>query len=398
MKVLVVTEPGVDGVFRYVEMLCHFLVDRGVDVHLAYSDRRGSDRLPRLVEWIEAHGGLTVNLRTSNRPAFSDWNAFRSLLRLARAVNPDVIHSHSSKAGFLARALSFAGIRAVQFYHPHAYVGMRPKPGRMDFVYNVIEGILGRIANTVVVSSAEKSFALERLKIPPARIYVRANGVDTDLFAPVSVQEKQQRRKMLGLPVHQPILGFLGRSSAQKDPVTLYQAFAKIAAEKPIVLFHVGKGEFDTELDLLVARSGIRHRVFRRSYMSTPVDFYRAVDGFILTSRYEGFSLALLEALSANLPMILSEAPGNMDLFVQPLSHLWKAPQGDVDGFARCIDTWHEKFQKPSPINHREIARAQFDVQDRLADILELYRKLSKAPVRNRDAEIEVEHVSFKTR
>ena len=45
MKVLIVSEPGVDGVFRYVEALCHFLVGEGVEVHLAYSDRRGSDRL-----------------------------------------------------------------------------------------------------------------------------------------------------------------------------------------------------------------------------------------------------------------------------------------------------------------------------------------------------------------
>ncbi len=62
--------------------------------------------------------------------------------------------------------------------------------------------------------------------------------------------------------------------------------------------------------------------------MSAPLDFYRAVDGFILTSRYEGFSLAVLEAVSANLPMILSEAPGNIDLLSQPLSHFVEGPAG----------------------------------------------------------------------
>src|SRR5580704_18502408 len=110
MKVLEVTEPGVDGVFRYVETLCHFLIERGVEVHLAYSDRRGSDRLPRLVAWVEQHGGRTVNLRTANRPAFSDWGALCSLLKLTRKVRPDVIHSHSSKAGFLGRILRGFGI------------------------------------------------------------------------------------------------------------------------------------------------------------------------------------------------------------------------------------------------------------------------------------------------
>jgi glycosyltransferase involved in cell wall biosynthesis len=379
MKALVVTEPGVDGVFRYVEMLCQFLIEQGASVHLAYSDRRGSDRLPKLVARVEAHGGQTVNLRTANRPAFSDWGAFRSLLKLARKINPDVIHSHSSKAGFLARSLKFFGVKAVQFYHPHAYVGMRPVPGRLDSVYNMIEAILGRTAYTITVSAAEKFFACERLKIPPSRVFLKKNGVDTDVFTPASPREKIRLRKALGLPLHQLILGFIGRSSAQKDPLTLYQAFANVAAEKPISLFHVGQGELDAELDSLVERRGLGHRVFRRPYMSAPLDFYRSVDGFILTSRYEGFSLAVLEAVSANLPMILSEAPGNIDLLAQPLSHLWKARPGDVEGFSRCIASWHEKLQTSAPINHRRIARAKFDYRKRVGAILELYQELSRA-------------------
>jgi glycosyltransferase involved in cell wall biosynthesis len=379
MKVLVVTEPGVDGVFRYVETLCDYLIEQGIDVHLAYSDRRGSDRLLKLVTRVEKHGGLTVNLRTANRPAFSDWGAFRSLLKLARTVNPEVIHSHSSKAGFLARSLRFFGIRAVQFYHPHAYVGMRAVPGRLDPVYNMIEGVLGRTAYTIASSTTENIFACQRLKIPPTRVFFRPNGVNTDLFTAASPEEKLRLREALGLPLHQPILGFIGRSSAQKDPLTLYRAFAKVAAEKPISLFHVGQGELDAELDLLVGRLGLGGCVFRRPYMSVPLDFYRAVDGFILTSHYEGFSLAGLEAISANLPMILSEAPGNVDLLSQPFSHLWKARPGDVEGFARCIVSWQERLQTPSPINHRQIAMARFDHRKKLGAVVELYYELSSA-------------------
>ncbi len=390
MNVLIVSEPGVDGVFRYVEALCHFLVERGVNVHLAYSDRRGSDRLPQLVAWVEAQGGQTVNLHTSNRPAISDAAAFRSLLRLARAVKPDVIHSHSSKAGFLARLLPPFGIRAAQVYNPHAYVGMRPQPGKLDWLYNTIESVLGRTAHTIAVSVGEEAFAIGRLKIPPRRVRLRSNGVDTDLFAPVSPEEKRRLRRQLGLPVHQPILGFLGRSSAQKDPVTLYRAFAQASAGTPLALFHVGKGELDQELDGLAERLGLGHRVFRCPYTATPVDFFRVVDGFILTSRYEGFSLAALEALSCDLPMILSEVPGNMDLLAQPLSHVWSARPGDVDGFARGIAGWHERLQNRSTINHRQIARAQFDLREKFGAILDLYGELTGEVHSRPDVALEV--------
>ncbi len=376
MKVLIVSEPGVNGVFRYVEALCHYLIDREVEVHLAYSDRRSCECLFRLVARVEDRGGRTVNLRTANRPERADWSAWRSLRRLALDVRPDVIHSHSSKAGFLARVLSLGGVRAVQVYTPHAYVGMRPEPGRLDWLYNLVEGGLGRLACTAVVSSDETTFAREHLRIPSDRVVNLSNGVDTAKFSPASAEQKRRLRARLNLPAGQPVLGFLGRSSAQKDPVTLYRAFARAAVNRPITLFHVGQGELDPCLDSLLDELGVRARVVRQTYLSAPADFYRVIDGFILPSRYEGFSLAALEALSSDLPLILSRAPGNTDLLAQPLSHVWSAAPGDVDGFARAIADWHDRLQKASAVNHRRIARTRFDLRAVFGSVLQLYRDL----------------------
>lgn len=377
MNVLVVSEPGVDGVFRYVDTLCHFLWDQGIGVHLAYSDRRAGDRLRALVSEVDAHGGRTLNLRTANRPALADSRAFGSLLALARQIRPDVIHTHSSKAGFLGRALRFCGIKAVQCYHPHAYVGMRPHAGRFDMIYNLIEGVMGRIANTIVVSADEAAFARNRLRIPPSRLHLIPNGVDLETFSPVSGEERERLRAKFGLPSNTLVLGFMGRASEQKDPVTLYRAFIQAAAQRPIALLHVGRGELDGVLDDIIRDSDVSGSIFRVPYTATPVEFYRAVDGFILTSRYEGLSLALLEALAANLPLILSDAPGNRDLFAQPLSHCWHAAPGDIDGFARSIVAWHDESKTEArPVNHRQIAREQFDVRERYAAVVKLYESL----------------------
>jgi glycosyltransferase involved in cell wall biosynthesis len=378
MNVLVVSEPGVDGVFRYVDTLCHFLWEQGIGVHLAYSDRRSGDRLQALVSEVTAHGGRTLNLKTANRPELADRRAFGALLNLAREVRPDVIHTHSSKAGFLGRALRLCGIRAVQCYHPHAYVGMRPHGGRFDVIYNLIESVMGRIANTIVVSADEAAFARNRLRIPSSRLHLIPNGVDLDAFSPVPAAERKRLRQQFGLPEGTLVLGCMGRSSEQKDPVTLYRAFARAAAERPMALLHVGRGELDGALDDIVRESGLGGSIFRVPYTASPADFYRAVDGFILTSRYEGFSLAVLEALAANLPLILSDAPGNRDLFAQPLSHGWQAAPGDVDGFARQIVAWHDRMRSGNAsINHRRIAREHFDVHERCAAVVQLYRSLA---------------------
>jgi glycosyltransferase involved in cell wall biosynthesis len=377
MRVLIALEPGVDGVFRYVESLCRFLFEEGVEVHLAYSDRRGSDGLRELVADVERRGGLTVNMRTRNRPGLSDAGALRALRGLAQKVQPDLIHSHSSKAGALARMLPWLGIKAPQLYTPHAYWGMRPGGTRTDVIFNTIERLLGRMGSTLVVSSGERDFAVRRLRVPSGRVHLLPNGVDTELFAPIPMPEKRRLRAALGLPTEGQLLGFLGRSSAQKDPLTLYQAFARAFPSGPVALFHVGRGELDRDLERLVASLGIGDRVFRRPYFSKPVEFYRVVDGFILTSRYEGLSLAALEALSCNLPLILSEAPGNLDLLSLPLSHAWRARPGDVEGFARAIAAWQLRCDPPTDVNHREIACCNFEIRTQMGEVLALYHQLA---------------------
>lgn len=379
MNVLVVSEPGVDGVFRYVENLCRYLASTGATVHLAYSDRRGSDGLVKLVRWVESRGGRTLNLQTANRPTMADVRASLALRRLVHAVKPDVIHSHSSKAGFLARSLALIGVRAVQCYHPHAYVGMRPVPGRFDRIYNAVEALLGRMAHTIIVSEGERDFALQRLRLPPRRVHLVHNGVDLQRFAPVSSAEKARLRAALGLPGDIPVLGFLGRSSPQKDPVTLYKAFGQVAATREVVLFHIGHGELDGELAQLTKTSPWRDRVIRRDYLDTPADFYRAVDGFILTSRYEGCSLAALEALACNLPVILSDVAGNHDLLDLPLTHAWRAAPGEEETFARAIDAWCDRLSEGRTPNHRQIARAHFDLTQQCSKVLGLYDTLLAA-------------------
>lgn len=101
MHCLLVTEPGVDGVFRHVEALAQFLMHHGVRVDLAYSSIRGSDRLKSLVTDITKNGGRTLDLEVANAPSGRDFPALLKLRRFVAETKPEVIHGHSSKAGAL---------------------------------------------------------------------------------------------------------------------------------------------------------------------------------------------------------------------------------------------------------------------------------------------------------
>ncbi|WP_395735468.1 glycosyltransferase [Prosthecobacter sp.] len=361
MQVLLVTEPGVDGVFRHVEALASFLLSHGHRVHLAYSDVRGSDRLTQLVAKVSAAGGMTTNLAVSNSPGPGDVGAILRLRKLVQQSRPDVIHAHSSKAGALARALPFLGIRQPIFYTPHAYYGLSGKGGMKARVFNAVETLLGRVGTTINLSEGEKAFAADTLHIPQPRLRLIPNPVDCVRFQPADKAKRQQIRTSLGVPDGAILLGSVGRLAFQKDPLTLYRAFAKASQARPdLWLYHLGDGELIAESDTLAGELGIRSRIVRQTYLSEPLSFYQALDGMILTSRYEGLSFAVLEALACDLPVILSQVPGNLDFTEMGLSHCWSAPKEDPDAFSRVIAQWAADCGNGRPSNHRQIAESRF--------------------------------------
>jgi glycosyltransferase involved in cell wall biosynthesis len=372
MKILIVSEPGENGVFRQVENLADHLIARGHVVSLAYSDLRGSDRLQPLVQRVERAGGLTVNLRVVNHLEAGDFRALFRLWRIHRRFQPDVVHAHSAKAGGLVRLLRRLGTPA--FYTPHAYYGMGRTSSLRTLFFNSLERFLAANAMTLHTSADEAEFAHEVLHVPRLLQRVVRNGVDTQLFKPCSPAEKANLRAEFGIPAHAVVLGTLGRFSYQKDPVTLHQAFRACADRMPnLHLVHVGAGELRPGVQQYARSHGYHDRVTWIEYLRDPTPFYRLLDGFILTSRYEGLSLAVLEALATDLPIMLSDAPGNRGFTSAGLSHFWSARIESPESFASAITSWYDDRARARPCNHRAIALEQFSQQAQFQTTEELY-------------------------
>src|SRR4051812_23991524 len=95
LRVLLITEPGVDGVFRHVEGLAEYLLAQGHGVDLAFSARRSGPDLARLHARIAAAGGVPLDLNVGNWPGPADVPALVRLQALVYRRRPDVIHAHS---------------------------------------------------------------------------------------------------------------------------------------------------------------------------------------------------------------------------------------------------------------------------------------------------------------
>ena len=374
MKVLLVSEPGENGVFRQVEDLADYLIAAGHTVSLAYSDVRSSDRLFALLKRIQEASGYTVNLRVVNQPQLGDMHALWQLGRLYSRFRPDVIHAHSAKAGALVRILRRLGSRTPAFYTPHAYYGMGRPPSPLNSFFTYVERFLGSSAMTLNTSADEADFAINTLHAPSRLQRTVQNGVDTQHFTPCLPHEKKKLRAEFGIPDDAVVLGTLGRFSYQKDPATLHQAFRACADLKPnLHLIHVGAGELRGNVQAYAKTHGYNQRVTWIEYLRDPAPFYRMLDGFILTSRYEGLSLAVLEALAVDVPILLSDAPGNRGFSSLDFSHHWTARIQSPESFASAITSWYADRSHHRPCNHRALTIQHFSRQRQFQHIQELY-------------------------
>ncbi|HEX8297285.1 MAG TPA: glycosyltransferase family 4 protein [Chthoniobacteraceae bacterium] len=374
MKVLIVSQPGTDGVLRHVEGLVNYLLDHGTETHLAYSDFTSCDQLFALVNRVTAAGGQAINLRVANAPQPADFQAIGALRSFVRKEKPDVIHAHSSKAGALVRGLRLLGVRTPIFYTPHAYYRMHDPASRKARVFHAIERALGRIGTTITMSHCESHFAETVIGVPLSRQAVIANGVDCARFHPPLPEEKRTLREKYGIPPEAKVLGTVGRLSLQKDPLTTYGALKNALASAPdLFLLHVGRGELEPEVTAFIAEQGLADHCRRIPYLADPTPLYQMADGFIMASLYEGMSFAVLESLASDLPLVLTEAPGNIDFRDFSLSHLHWAKPADRDSVAAAMLAWRAQLERAEVCNHRAIALREFSLESCYSRVVAAY-------------------------
>lgn len=383
LRILIVSEPGLDGVFRHVEGLIDYLHDATDHViDLAYSSIRSSDRLNHLIARVEQSGGTTIDLKTGNAPSAPDISAVRKLLQIIKAKNPAVIHAHSSKAGALIRLLPQVSSKRI-IYTPHAYYGMGPSTGIKVCAFNSIERLLGYRGTSLHVSSEEMNFGTAALKLPTQNRTVIPNAVDFNVFRPAEGPiQRDEIRASLGLKEEDIIIGTIGRICDQKDPATLLHAFkhfTETVPDRQVKLLHVGNGPEDevAALNQISKDLGIQQLVHRPPYRSNPVDFYCAMDAFCLSSRYEGLPFTALEALAVNLPLILTDVPGLRSFRSDhyQFNHVYYGQMENPASLGEAMGSWYQK--RHLPCNHREYAKDHFSIHSVYQQIVQLYETQS---------------------
>jgi glycosyltransferase involved in cell wall biosynthesis len=245
--------------------------------------------LESLVEAIQAGGAEHIGWSAERSPGPGVVPESRRLSRIVQRVDPDVVHLHSSKAG-LAGRLAVRGRRPTVF-QPHAW-SFEAADGVLASGALFWERLAARWTDVLLcVSEAERERGGAVGINGNAQVVV--NGIDLEIFTPAGPAERLEARRRLGLP-DAPLAVCVGRLTFQKGQDVLLDAWSRVkaSANDPELVF-VGDGP---ERQALAERAG--PGVVLVGEREDVPDWLAAADLVVFPSRWEGMSLAMLEAMA----------------------------------------------------------------------------------------------------
>lgn len=323
--------------------------------------------------------GVKVHLLESMRRAVHparDAAALAELVRLLRRLKPDIVHTHTAKAGALGRtAARLAGVPAVvHTFHGHTFDAYFSSAATRAFVQ--VERGLARVTDRVVaISEAQRFDLVNRYRVARAeQVRVVPLGLDLDAFRRVG-SEAAAVRAELGLAQAAKLVVFAGRLVPIKRLDVLFQAFARVRAVEPRAeLLVAGDGErgFRAQLEREAQALAPGHVHFLGLRRDLP-RLFGAADVFALSSDNEGTPVAVIEALAAGLSVAATDVGGVAEILGPETGRV--VPRQDPEALARALLELLARGGR-IPDAERDRVAQRFSHRRLIEDVTRLYDEL----------------------
>jgi len=251
------------------------------------------------------------------------------LARILRRQRPHIVETHTAKAGAVGRlAARLAGVPVlIHVFHGHvfhSYFG----PAKTELFINIERGLARLTDRIITISPAQRRDVVDVYRIaPPERVITIPLGLDLGPFEAARQSCRGQFRSSLGISPDMPLIGFVGRLTAVKNPRQFIEVAGRVIRESPQARFVlVGDGELRPALEEQVGALGLAQTVIFAGWQANMPAVYSDLDLLVLTSLNEGTPVTVIEALATGVPVVASEVGGVPDVVTHHETGLPWAP------------------------------------------------------------------------
>jgi glycosyltransferase involved in cell wall biosynthesis len=312
----VITRMNVGGVAAHVVLASKYLEPLGfktmlITGTLAPGERCADeliaelDESPVLIEELSRDPSITNDVVTLFR-----------LIRLFKEYRPEIVHTHTSKAGALGRLAAWITGVPVRVHTYHGLVFSEHFSPLQSRFYAWIERQLARLSTRVIAISPKQKFDLgQKFRILAAeRIECIPLGIDLDPFLNLTSNSQVLRRE-LRLSDGDHLVGWIGRLTPIKDPLFLVEVARRVIEKVPTCHFVVfGDGELRGVLEDALKQARLERHIHLLGWRNNLAALYNDLDLVVLTSKNEGTPQSLLETMASGKPFVASDVGGVSDL------------------------------------------------------------------------------------
>ena len=265
----------------------------------------------------------------------SDLRALASLRAAMRSFRPQVVHTHSSKAGILGRlAARLEGVSTVHTVHGFGFTPLQAAP--TYFLLRAAEKTMARFTDHfVTVSETDRRRGIEIGLFPPEKATVIRAAIDLERFR--AAADGDAVRERLGVPVGPPMVTQIGNFKPQKAPLDFVRVAATVHEQLPEVWFvMVGDGPLREPAERLARELGVADRMVFSGWWEDVPALLAATTVSVLTSRHEGLPCSVVESLAAGVPVVATAVDGTVEV-VRSGDNGLLAPAGDIAALAKSV-------------------------------------------------------------
>lgn len=321
MNILYITNHlNIGGITSYVLTLGRGLKLRGHNIYIASS---GGDFVSKFIQ--EGIIYIHIPIRTKNEASPKILISALKLLKAIEEYKIDLLHSNSRTTQVLGSLLN----KLFNIPHISSCHGFFKKR-----FFRKVFACWGQ--KVIAISQPVKEHLIKDFKVNEKDTVVIHNGIDVEHFQASSIENRESRKKTLGLD-NGPVVGIIARLSDVKGHIYLIEAMKLVLEDIPNAqLLIVGEGKTRDELINLIYRLGIQKNVFLIPSVIDTACVLSIMDIFAMTSLKEGLGLSLMEAMASGLAVIGSDVGGIKTLIQEGFNGLLVKPK-DSNALSKAI-------------------------------------------------------------